>query len=296
MSVAVREHGKGEFYSNNMGRAAFISALFHIIVFILATVGLPYFATKPEPVEMAIAVDFVDIDDISQTNNEEPPPPPKPIYNNTDSMPDLLSPKEPELAPEIEGDVPPPPPKELDKPEEKPDISKLEKPPKPKNKPRRPEPPVKKAPKKEEKPAQNDFNSILKSLTPDEPEEKPRPSKDASQEINPSQVADFSKSLTRSEKDNLNRGVQPCWNVNAGGRDAENLIVALRVFVNPDMRVREVQILDKLRYNTDTHFRASAEAARRALLNPRCSSLNLPMEKYEQWKVFKYNFDPSNML
>ncbi len=47
--------------------------------------------------------------------------------------------------------------------------------------------------------------------------------------------------------------------------------------------------------NFDGH-QAAAEAARRALLNETCRTLRLPPEKYEQWKVFKYNFDPSMML
>ncbi len=293
MNVAVTKGGN-EFYSNNMGRAAFYSALFHIVVFVIATVGFPYFVTKTDPVEMAITVDLVDIDDIAQTNQQEPPPAPKPIYNNTDSMPDLLSPKEPEIAPEID-DVPEPP---KEKPEEKPEIVKIEKPPKPKNKPRPPKRPKPKIEEKkpEEKPKQNDFNNLLKSLVTEEAEIKPQEVKDNSQSDQISQVADFSKQMTSSELDALNRGVSPCWNVNAGGKNAQDLIVTLRVFVNPDLSVREVKILDKLRYNTDTHFRAAAEAARRALLNPRCSTLNLPPEKYEQWKVFKYTFDPSNML
>lgn len=283
--------GTGEFYSNDMGKSALISALFHLVVFVLATVGLPYFVPKTEPIEMAITVELVDIDDIAQTNLDEPPPPPKPIYNNTDTTPDLLSPKEPDLVPEID-DIPEPP---KDKPEEKPDVTKIEKPPKPKNKPRKPKPPV---PEKEveKNPEQNEFNNLLKSLTPDEPEQEIKPFKDNSQSTQVSQVADFSKQMTRTEMDDLNRGVQQCWNVNAGGKNAKDLLVSLRVFVNPDLRVREVQIIDKLRYTTDNHFRAAAEAASRALLNPKCSTLNLPREKYEQWKVFKYTFDPSQML
>ena len=72
--------------------------------------------------------------------------------------------------------------------------------------------------------------------------------------------------------------------------------MSLRVFVNPDMTVQNVEILDQIRYGSDSHFRAAADAARRALLNPNYRTLKLPPEKYESWKVFKYNFDPSMML
>ncbi len=295
---ATIDNRQNEFISGNMGKPALISIVFHVVVFALATMGLPYLVEEPEPMEMAITVELVDLAEISQTNllddpqeNEidEAPAERKPVYNNTESVPDLLSPREPEVE-----DIPEPP-------KEKPKIDPtlIKKPPKPKNKPRKPKPvPPKQIEEKPKEEDQKDFTSLLKSLTPDEPDQEPapKPVEAQSNQGQTSQVADFSKQMTRSELDDLNRGVQPCWNVNAGGKNAESLLVSLRVFVNPDLRVREVQILDQLRYNADTHFRAAAEAARRALLNPRCSTLRLPSEKYEQWKVFKYTFDPSQML
>ncbi|PCJ02230.1 MAG: hypothetical protein COB14_02580 [Alphaproteobacteria bacterium] len=295
---AVVDNRQNDFISGNMGKPALISVVFHVVVFVLATMGLPYFVEKPEPMEMAITVELVDLAEISQTNlldtpqeNEtnEAPAERKPVYNNTESVPDLLSPREPEVEDILE------PPKE----NLKPDPTLIKKPPKPKNKPRKPKPPPpKQVDKKPEQEDQKDFTSLLKSLTPNEPDQDPapKPVEAQSNQGQISQVADFSKQMTRSELDDLNRGVQPCWNVNAGGKNAEDLLVALRVFVNPDLRVREVQIIEQLRYNANTHFRAAAEAARRALLNPRCSTLRLPPEKYEQWKVFIYKFDPSQML
>ncbi|PCI56785.1 MAG: hypothetical protein COB36_00460 [Alphaproteobacteria bacterium] len=297
MNAAV-DNRQNEFISGNMGKPALISIVFHVVVFALATMGLPYLVEEPEPMEMAITVELVDLSDISQTNllddpqenkEDEAPTERKPIYNNTDSVPDLLSPREPDVE-----DIPEPP-------KEKPklDPTLIKKPPKPKNKPRKPKPaPPKQVEEQPKQDDQRDFTSLLKSLTPDEPDLKPapRPVEAQSNQGQTSQVADFLKQMTRSELDDLNRGVQPCWSVNAGGKNAESLLVSLRVFVNPDLRVREVQIIDQLRYNADTHFRAAAEAAQRALLNPRCSTLRLPPEKYEQWKVFKYTFDPSQML
>ncbi|MGH1378302.1 MAG: hypothetical protein ACRBB3_05725 [Alphaproteobacteria bacterium] len=284
--------------STNMGAPALMSVAFHICVFALATVGLPFFVKETEPMEMAITVELVDLAEVSQTNNidqpqksevEEKPVETKPVYNNTDTVPDLLSPQEPEVE-----EVPEPP-----KEKPKPDPTLIKTPPKPKNKPRKPKPPApKKVEKQKEEPDKKDFTSLLKSLTPDNQDTQPTPQpvEENSNQGKTSQVADFSKQMTRSELDDLNRGVQPCWNVNAGGKNAEKLRVSLRVFVNPDLQVREVQIIDQVSYSTDTHFRAAAEAARRALLNPRCSRLRLPPEKYEQWKVFKYTFDPSKML
>ncbi len=286
---AIKNKGENEFYSNNMSMPAFWSIIFHIGVFIIVSIGFPHFMKEPEPLEMAIAVEMVDLADVSQTNKTdkpkenkeikplvEPKPVKKPVYNKSDNVPDLLSSKEPEIE-----DIPLPVPAG-----EKPKIDKtiIKKPPKPKNKPRnKPKTNISKPEVKPEN--KEDFTNLLKSLTPDEPAPEPK-----------SQITEFSQKMTSSEMDNLNRGVEPCWNVNAGGKDAHSLIVELLVFVNQDRTVKEVQIINQAEYSSNSHFRVAAEAARRALLNPRCSTLNLPPEKYERWKKFRYIFNPSNML
>lgn len=305
MNAARYSVPKHKHYTPDMRKAGIISAVLHLIVFVLATVGLPHFMTPPEPQEMALTVELVDVAEISQTPVQAPPEESekqdapaerKPVYNNTESVPDLASPQEPDVE-----DIPEPP---KDKP--KPDITKIKEPPKPKNKPRpkKKQAPIKPKPapeKPEEEPKdepERNIDSLLKSLTPDEPEDT-QPTQQQTEEPEAgqtSQIADFSKDLTRSELDNLNAGVAPCWNVNAGGKYAEALVVTLRVSLNPDMTVKEAQILDTGRYNSNSHFRAAADAARRALLNPRCSKLRIPPEKYDEWKVFKYHFDPSQML
>ncbi len=270
-----------------MSKPVILSIAFHILIFVIASVGLPHFAKDIEPLEMAITVEIADLAEVNRA--ETPPMKPKPIYNNTDNVPDLIPLKEVDAGdvPELSAD----PPKAL---------PKLSPPPKPRNKPRRKPKPVKpkpEPPKDEVKPVeQKDFTSLLRSLTPDEPEEQTTTAPAPETQENVSQVAGFAKQMTRNELSDLNRGVQPCWNVNAGGKDAHSLIVELWVFVNQDRTVREVQIINQRLYNSDSHFKAAAEAARRALLNQQCSTLNLPPEKYDRWKKFKYIFDPSNML
>ena len=296
---AVRLQRNDDYVAMNMGGPTSVSLVLHLIVFILATVGLPYIANRPDTMDIAITVELVDLAEVSQTNVEDEPDESevddvplkrKPVYNSAESPPELVDPTEPEI--EETPDIPEPPKEEEP---EKPDVTEIKEPPKPKNKPRKepPKPEVQEKEKPEEH--EKDFTSLLKSLTPDEPEDSSKAQTNAGQGAT-SQIADFSKTMTRSELDDLNRGVQPCWNINAGGKNAEDLIVDLKVFVNPDLRVRDVQILDQVRYSTDSHFRASAEAARRALLNPKCSKLRLPPEKYDHWKVFIYTFDPSQML
>ncbi|MDH5723526.1 MAG: hypothetical protein OEY94_09425 [Alphaproteobacteria bacterium] len=293
--------------SPDMNMALIVSVVFHLVVVTLASVALPYFSRDFEPQEMAITVEMVDLADISQTNIvdkpneveeklEEPKPPPaekKPSYNKSESAPDLLEPKPPEIE-EVAEEVPLPPKPEEVKPAP---IEKKPAPPKPRNKPKPKPTPTKPKEEKKEEP-ERDISSLLRDVLEVEEEKQksnqPDLSDDDSKQI--SQMANLSKELARSELDDLIRGIQPCWNVNAGGKYAEELAVLLRVYINPDMSVRKTDIIDMGRYNSDTHYRAAAEAARRALLNPRCNKLNLSKDKYEKWKSFTILFDPKDML
>lgn len=102
--------------------------------------------------------------------------------------------------------------------------------------------------------------------------------------------------LMISEEDSLRRQISLCWNMPVGAREAENLVVEVVIEVNPDRTVREIHIVDEMRMNTDRYFRAAAEAAIRALRNPKCSPLALNPDKYDQWKTIRFNFDPRDML
>jgi len=46
----------------------------------------------------------------------------------------------------------------------------------------------------------------------------------------------------------------------------------------------------------DAFFRTAAEAARRAVLNPKCNKLKLPAEKFDQWQQMTLNFNPKEMF
>ncbi|MGB1548700.1 MAG: cell envelope integrity protein TolA, partial [Alphaproteobacteria bacterium] len=99
-----------------------------------------------------------------------------------------------------------------------------------------------------------------------------------------------------SELDAIRSQISRCWNVPVGAKDAENLVVDIRVHVNPDGTIREARILDTDRMQRDSFFRTAAESAYRAVVNPRCSPLRLPPEKYEQWKTFTLSFNPKEMF
>ena len=119
---------------------------------------------------------------------------------------------------------------------------------------------------------------------------------DVLEDTSSGQIARLADQLTISELDAFKYQLEPCWNVPAGAKFAENLAVEIRVSMNRDGTVNKSSVLDRGRYNRDSAFRAAADSALRALRNPRCSPLKLPSEKYEQWKSIVINFDPQQML
>lgn len=278
------------------------SAVFHIALILIFTIGIP-FISPPPPMTVAppITVELVDISEMTTTPRVAPPQKPKeepkppeptpkveaPPKVSSERPPDLSKPKPPETK-TAEAVPEPAPPKPLEKPPEK-----KPEPPKPKPEPKKEEPTKKVEPEKVE----NDFQSLLKNLTPEKKEASEGDAiADKEAEPEASQIAPISEKLSVSEEDALRRQLAGCWNVLAGAKYAEELIVEIRVDVNRDRTVNRASILDQGRYNRDTHFRAAADAAIRALRNQKCVPLALPPDKYDQWKTTIIRFDPRDML
>jgi Biopolymer transport protein ExbD/TolR len=90
--------------------------------------------------------------------------------------------------------------------------------------------------------------------------------------------------LTIAEADILRRQIEACWNVPLGGPDMQNMVVELSVSYNPDYTVASADIVDKSRYTSDPFFHSAADSAVRAVRNQKCRPLELPADKYDQWK------------
>ncbi|MBF0130725.1 MAG: TonB C-terminal domain-containing protein, partial [Alphaproteobacteria bacterium] len=209
-----------------------------------------------------------------------PPPPPPPPEPEPEPEPE----PKPKPEPKPEAPTPPPPP------------------------PRPEEPPE---PKQKEKP-KDDFASLLKSvekLAPTskdkEPDKKAKPQKSATSQselekkvpgIASSGTAPYSpdEPLTVMDIDAIRSQIEKCWNVPAGARDAENLVVEVRVRFAPDGRVLDAQIEEDGRMSSDPFYRAAAESARRAVHV--CSPIKAPPTKYERWKEVRLRFNPREML
>ena len=59
---------------------------------------------------------------------------------------------------------------------------------------------------------------------------------------------------------------------------------------------RCAMIVDTGRYAADAFFRAAADSAKRAVLNPQCSPLHVPPDKYEAWHNLDLFFNPKDVL
>jgi hypothetical protein len=199
------------------------------------------------------------------------------------------------------------PPKSTPKP-----VSRPKPPPKPqptkvaKPSPKKPvKAPPKALPKKQAKPAETEFSKLLKSVAKMKPKpvaketlkpDAPLPELAKSPVRSSENRFDVTAKLSISELDAIRDQIADCWLVPAGAKNAEDLIVDIFVRMNPDGTVRAADIKDKGRMRTDPFFRTAAESAIRALRNPRCSPLRLPLDKYELWKTFTIGFNPRDLL
>ena len=284
---------------STMKGAFFASGIFHIGVVIISMIGIPFLVKEQPLIITPVSVELVNIADITQTPKiaspkkiEEPKEIKKPV------KPEPIEEK-PKPEP-VKKDPPPPPPSEVKKDPPKPDPI-----PEPKAEPKKKPEKPKEKPKEvvKEEPQEDKFESLLKNLSLDDikPKEQSetsneKPLEEILDETTSGQIANLADQLTVSELDAFKRQLEPCWNIPSGAKFAENLAVEVRANLSPDGSVNSATVLDKGRYNRDSAYRAAADSALRALRNPRCTPLQLPADKYQQWKTIVINFDPQDML
>ncbi|HWD57410.1 MAG TPA: hypothetical protein VG308_03965 [Stellaceae bacterium] len=232
--------------------------------------------------------------------SSQAPPPPEPAAP-APAKSEAPPPPPPPLPKPVEAQAPPPPPP---KPQPKPDrkqeaaafdnlMKNLEK-----SQPRQ----VAQAQPKPQPQKQQDaaaFDSLLKNLeknpvVPD-PSAKPQRQHVAAAAPPSSQPrAPLGSQLTASEIDLVREQIARCWNINAGARDAKDLVVEIRAAVQPDGMVTRADIVDQGKMS-DPLWRAAAESARRAFFNPQCTPLKLPPDKYDTWKDLVVDFSPKDI-
>jgi hypothetical protein len=290
-----------------------VSCVAHGTIVALLAFGLPITSNPRLAIDQVVPVNVVTVAEKPAAPKVEPPKPqppkkPDPPKEEAKAEPPKPAPPPPPPPPEppqakpeppkVEPPKPEPPPKAVEKP--KPPEPKKAEPPKPPPKPQqlaKAEPAKKEPPKKQEP---DPFESVLKSVEKLKPTQRPEitpPTPRAAPPPPAQQTAlNFGEQITATDLDAVRERIRPCWNPNFGGRNAQDLVVEIEVWANPDGTVLKAQPRANMRMSSDPFYQSAASAAMRAVLNERCQPLPLPREKYEQWKFFVLVFDPKQML
>jgi outer membrane biosynthesis protein TonB len=301
-----------------------VSGLLHALVFLAIVTGLPDFLKKKPPEETAIAVKLINLSEFTRATQRNPHPvreakaetPPAPVptpeppkAEETPPTPAPPPPSQqvaqtppppaPEPKPTPPTPAPPPPPAPTPEPKPAPPPP----PPKPESKPEPPKPPAKpEPPKPQDKKLDQSFDALLKNLTRQQPvstktDAPPKQLKQTASAAAASAQPDapLGSQITTSEKDQIAAAVQQCWYDDPGARGNDAMNVVVRVWIDPDGTVQRTEIVDGSGSMSDPVWRAFAERARRAPLNPQCNKLPIPPEKYDQLKVFTFTFTPQGV-
>ena len=103
--------------------------------------------------------------------------------------------------------------------------------------------------------------------------------------------------LSISEIDLLRQQLSSCWIAPAGAVIEKGMTVKVSAKVQQNRRVIDssVRILDTNINKSNTFYGPITESAMRTLLNPECTPLKLPEDKFYLWKNLTITFDYSIM-
>ncbi len=265
---------------------AIASAVFHGTVIALLIFGLPH--SIDPPTNALIPIEVVILEEAPP--KPEPAPEPKPMPKADAPTPEPPV-REAKVEPEPEPPKAEPEPEAVPLPEAKPKKKVEPTPPKPK---RRPEIKVVMPEEPAHKKTEDQLTSILRNV--ERLREKPRPRRE--QIASADSEATTSLQVSVFEQNEMVRAVQEqlrrCWRLDPGARGAEDMVVEIRVVLNPDGSVRRTDIVDVVRMVQNAYFRSAAENAKRAINV--CSPFRLPQGKYQVWRELTLRFNPREMF
>ena len=288
-----------------MFKSTFISIGLHVFFIILAYYGLPSLKIK-EPIESPI--DIVDDTPISSKTS---------LKLGETKVKEVKEIKK-VIKKEKVKKTPPPPPApskkmvekknaELKKKKEIREIAELikKKPKLKKKKVKKVLPPkVEKKPEKiKNKQKENLAKGILNTLT--KPKKKVENSKKVEKEHNNTEILKKIKKiagnsnrqvqqteikLSVTDINKIQNHVTKYWNVSYAASEVK-MVITLKISTNVDGSIKSVKIYDKNLYQKDKFYRATADTARRAVLDS--SPLPLPKGKEKKFENFLFDFDTS---
>ena len=267
-----------------MNRSIIISSVLHLILIMITATSLPFLAKKPIDLPPIVSVELIQITD--KTNIPFAPKAKKIIEKIKKEEKKLVS----EQAP----------PKKVKK--IKPDAVAM------------PDDNIKKVEKiKEDKQNPEKIDNEVKQVSEFEKDELFDPNNiaalidkskiETAETINKTDkvTQDQEKNIERSglslsEEDALKAQIFGCWSIPLGLPYNENLLVRIKLQLNPDGTVSQSEILDHARMNKPGQgfYKVLAESALRAV--KLCQPLRVPTTGYERWKELQLNFDAREML
>ena len=267
-----------------MNRSLLISTGLHIFFILITAMSLPFLAKKPIDLPPIISIELIQITD--KTNIPFAPKAKKIIEKIKEKEKKLVSEQAPpKKVKKIKPDAVPMP-EDMNK--------KVEKIKEDKQNPEKIDNEVKQVSEFEKKEL-FDPNNIA-ALIDKSKVEKAETTKTTDKITQDQQKNVDLSGLSLSEEDALKAQIFGCWSIPLGLPYNENLLVRIKLQLNPDGTVVQSEILDHARMNKPGQgfYKVLAESALRAI--KLCQPLRVPTTGYERWKELQLNFDAREML
>ena len=266
-----------------MIKSLIYSITFHSVLVLLTILSLPFMLREPIDLPPIVSVELIQITD--KTSIPYAPKARKIIEETKKEEERLVSEQAPPAAKAKEK------PDRIPLPNEKKDEKKIVK---KKQNPEEVKPEIRQSSEFEKKEI-IDTNQIA-ALIDKAKEIEAVQKKDSDKITQSSQKNSFATGLSLSEEDALRAQIFGCWSIPLGLPYNENLLVRIKLQLNPDGTVLQSEILDHARMNKPGQgfYKVLAESALRAVKF--CQPLRVPTTGYERWKELQLNFDAREML
>ena len=267
-----------------MYRNIAISSGIHIFLVIITAMSLPFLSKKPIDLPPIVSVELIQISD--QTNVPFAPKAKKIIEKVKEEEKKLVSEQAPPKIVKKEK------PDAVPLPDEK--IDKVEKIKDKKQNPEKIDNEIKQV-SEFEKDELFDPNNIAALIDKSKTESAETKNKTDKVTQDQEKSVDFS-GLSLNEEDALKAQIFGCWSIPLGLPYNEDLLVRIKLQLNPDGSIITSEILDHARMNKPGQgfYKVLAESALRAI--KLCQPLRVPSTGYERWKDLQLNFDAREML
>ena len=261
-----------------------ISSGFHIVIIVITALSLPFLTKKPIDLPPIVSVELIQISD---STNIPFAPKAKQIIDKIKKEKEKLTSEQapPKKVKKEKPDAVPLPDEDLDK------VKKIEE---KKQNPEKLDEEVKQVSEFEKKELfdPNNIAALIDKSKTESAELKSKTKKVTQDQDRNVEIT----GLSLSEEDALKAQIFGCWSIPLGLPYNENLLVRIKLKLDPDGSVTNSEIIDHARMNKpgQAFYKVLAESALRAI--KLCQPLRVPSTGYERWKELQLNFDAREML